>query len=282
MWRAASVLIICVLILAEPLYARRSKARRKRAPELVYTVSPSDAIDARVNDEIRKAETILRSLDASNVFDSPYLISAVYYHDGFLTSFPEEKADADPARRILAHLTRILTPEKKRDIINVIRDVASEFGPQPERSRGIVRPVDEGELGRRRRRRPPHKTAVDLFVAEGTPVLSASHGVVVLAESLWNPTDPFSTTSQKGGNTVIIFDALTYRFYRYAHLDSAAVVPGSFVVAGQTIGAVGHSGLNASRPKHGRHLHFEINEYDGRAVRTFQYAEIRRALDLGR
>jgi murein DD-endopeptidase MepM/ murein hydrolase activator NlpD len=60
------------------------------------------------------------------------------------------------------------------------------------------------------------------------------------------------------------------------------VLAGAFVTAGQVIGKVGHSGLNASQPKHGRHLHFEINEYDGRSVKTWKYAEIRRVLDQAR
>src|SRR4051812_3661593 len=147
LWRVAFVLLVCAAI-AEPAHVRRKKPVRKRIPELVYTVSPSEDIDARVSAEIHKAEKILESLDASNVFDSPYLMSAVYYHDGFLTSFPEEKTDADPARRILAHLTKILTAEKKRDVINIVRDVATEYAPQPERSTVIMQPVDEGELGR--------------------------------------------------------------------------------------------------------------------------------------
>jgi murein DD-endopeptidase MepM/ murein hydrolase activator NlpD len=268
----------------EAAYARTSKPKRKRirTPEIVYTVAPSDAIDDRVKVEIEKAEQILRCPSALNIFNSPYLISAVYYHDGFLAAFPADKADADPARRIVGHVTRALTPERKRELIDLMRDVASEYAPQPERSRGLVTPVDEPQLGKRRRRRPPHQTAVDLFAPEGTPVRSASSGVVVLSESNWNLTDPFSTTSQKGGNSVIIFDPMTYRFYRYAHLENAIVTPGAFVSAGQPIGHLGHSGLNASRPKHGRHLHFEINEYDGRTVRTLKYTEIRKMLDLSR
>jgi murein DD-endopeptidase MepM/ murein hydrolase activator NlpD len=84
---------------------------------------------------------------------------------------------------------------------------------------------------------------------------------VVLADHDWRSDDLFSTTSRKGGNAVILFDPDHDRFYRYCHLSAVEVHPGDIVAAGQDIGRVGHSGLNASMPGHGRHLHFEMNSY---------------------
>jgi murein DD-endopeptidase MepM/ murein hydrolase activator NlpD len=46
------------------------------------------------------------------------------------------------------------------------------------------------------------------------------------------------------------------------------VAAGTTVEAGQQIGTVGHTGFNASRKGHGRHLHFEVNEFDGNSIRA--------------
>jgi murein DD-endopeptidase MepM/ murein hydrolase activator NlpD len=53
-----------------------------------------------------------------------------------------------------------------------------------------------------------------------------------------------------------------------------ATKAGAFVDAGDELGAVGHSGLNASRPKHGRHLHFEINQIEDGRVRALRATEL--------
>jgi murein DD-endopeptidase MepM/ murein hydrolase activator NlpD len=119
---------------------------------------------------------------------------------------------------------------------------------------------------------------VDLFAPEGDPVNAVSRGVVVLADGKWDAADLFSTTSRKGGNAVILFDPDHDRFYRYCHLSSVAVSPGDVVAAGQVLGRVGHSGLNASRAGHGRHLHFEANEYVTGHVRALDYQRLRTML----
>ena len=50
------------------------------------------------------------------------------------------------------------------------------------------------------------------------------------------------------------------------------------MAAGDAIGQVGHTGINASRPGHGHHLHFEANEFvDGR-TRTIDYDRLRTML----
>ena len=123
-------------------------------------------------------------------------------------------------------------------------------------------------LYRGRGRRSTHPFAIDLFALEGSPVCSATRGLVVLAENGWRPGEWFSTSSVRGGNTVIVFDPDGRRFLRYAHLDSATAVTGLFVEASDVIGTVGHTGFNADRKGHGRHLHFEINEYDRGTVRA--------------
>jgi murein DD-endopeptidase MepM/ murein hydrolase activator NlpD len=73
---------------------------------------------------------------------------------------------------------------------------------------------------------------------------------------------------------VIVFDPATDRLYRYCHFGSVVVVPGNVVEPGDPIGTVGHSGLNASRPRHGGHVHFEVNRWQDGAMRPFSNLEI--------
>jgi murein DD-endopeptidase MepM/ murein hydrolase activator NlpD len=115
---------------------------------------------------------------------------------------------------------------------------------------------------------------MDLFIREGSPVRSASAGVVLLAEEGWTEADPFSTSSHAGGNQVIVFDPVTDRFYRYCHLDSVEPVAGKVVEPGTLLGTVGHTGLNASRPRHGGHLHFEVNRWKDGEMRPFTAKEL--------
>jgi len=89
-----------------------------------------------------------------------------------------------------------------------------------------------------------------------------SRGIVVLAENGWDMENEFSTSSMRGGNTVIVFSGEDKSFYRYAHLRETAVQTGTILPSGTRIGTVGDTGINASKPGHGGHLHLEINKYD--------------------
>jgi murein DD-endopeptidase MepM/ murein hydrolase activator NlpD len=123
-----------------------------------------------------------------------------------------------------------------------------------------------------------HQDAIDLFAPEGSTVYAVSRGIVILAENGWSADDPFSTSSRKGGNTVIVFAPDQDRFYRFCHLSAVLVSPGGLVAAGKAVGRVGHSGLNASRGGHGRHLHFEMNEYADGRVRVIAQRRLRTIL----
>ena len=123
-----------------------------------------------------------------------------------------------------------------------------------------------------------HKYAIDLFAHEGTAVYAVSRGMVVLADRDWSSDSLFSTTSRKGGNAVIVFDPDHDRFSRYCHMSTVQVSAGERVAAGQIVGTVGHSGLNASQPGHGHHLHFETNEYLQGHIRALDYRRLRTML----
>ena len=237
-------------------------------------VIPGPDIEERVFTECDRAEDILSDLSRDNALASPYLVSAVYYHDGLLERVRVDRPDADPASRIIAYIDRLLTPERKCSYIDLLRRISTGAGLPPRYALPVPYSEPTTRRGRRRWRQRTHQNAVDIFVPEGSPVYSASSGVVVLAESGWDPDVPLSTSSRRGGNAVIVFDG-AQRFYRYCHLDQVLVRPGALVEAGGQIGSVGHTGFNASRPGHGGHLHFEINEYDGRTVRALDDKQLR-------
>jgi murein DD-endopeptidase MepM/ murein hydrolase activator NlpD len=264
------------LLLLVPLTAARSKKRSRRTPpRRELKVSPSEAIEARVQREIEKAEGVLGHLDAATILDSPYVISGVYYHDGFLSRYPVDKQDGDPARRIISQVTRLLTAQRKDRIVLVLHELCEARESPPGRPLFIQPvPVVVPTARRSRRFRRTHQYAVDLFGREGSPVHAATAGVVLLAENGWNEADPFSTSSHAGGNTVIMFDPASNRFLRYCHMAAVTVIPGALLEAGQEIGVIGHSGLNASRYGHGGHVHFEVNEYAGGEMRPLDYREI--------
>jgi murein DD-endopeptidase MepM/ murein hydrolase activator NlpD len=265
-----AVLIALTACLSPCAEARRTTRRHPPSRPLSLDVQPTPGIEARVAEEVAKARGILDDLNADNLLDSPYLVSAIYYHDGLLNGFPVDRSSAAPERRIIGQITKLLSVERKARFIQLLDEIWARSGPAgPERSAEPV--VWSASAGGRR----THRYAIDLFAPEGAAVHSVSRGVVVLADRDWSPADLFSTTSRKGGNAVIVFDPDRNRFYRYCHLGTVEVSAGQLVAAGRIVGRVGHSGLNASQAGHGHHLHFEANEYlDGR-VKAMDYRRLR-------
>ncbi|HUE22122.1 MAG TPA: M23 family metallopeptidase, partial [Bryobacteraceae bacterium] len=183
------------------------------------------------------------------------------------------RSSADPERRIIGQIGNMLSPEGKARFVRLLHEVWAQSGPAgAERSAEPVAYSASGGGGR------SHKYAIDLFASEGAAVYSVSRGIVILADRDWSPDSLFSTTSRKGGNAVIVFDPDRDRFYRYCHMSTVQVSAGDLVAAGQIVGSVGHSGLNASQPGHGHHLHFETNEYLEGRVRAFDYRRLRTML----
>jgi len=270
--KVATILILIASWFAQPAEGYSPKRRRPVSRPASLDVVPSAEVDARVADEVVKAARILEDLNTSNVLASPYLVSAFYYHDGFLNDFPADRTSAAPERRIIGQISNLLTPEAKVRFVRLLHEVWSRSeAPGPRR---YTEPVAYRAVSGRR----SHRSAIDLFAPEGTPVIAVSRGVVVLADRDWSQENLFSTTSRKGGNAVIVFDPDRDRFYRYCHLNSVKASSGDLVAAGECLGEVGHSGLNASRAGHGRHLHFEINEYSGGQVRALSYQRLRAML----
>jgi murein DD-endopeptidase MepM/ murein hydrolase activator NlpD len=89
---------------------------------------------------------------------------------------------------------------------------------------------------------------IDILAPRGSPVLSASDGVVTSV-----------AVTDIGGKIVWVWDSARGLSLYYAHLDSQSVSPGSRVGAGEMLGTVGNTGnARTTAP----HLHFGL--YDRR------------------
>jgi murein DD-endopeptidase MepM/ murein hydrolase activator NlpD len=269
LWIAVILVACCWTQLAAGYPAKR---RHPASRPVSLDVVPSPEVDARVAEEVARARQILEHLSATNLLASPYLVSAFYYHDGFLNDFPVDRNSAAPERRIIGQISTQLTGLEKARFVGLLHEVwSTSVAPGPERP---AEPVAYRAVSGRR----SHRYAVDLFAPEGSAVSAVSRGIVLLADSGWSRDDLFSTSSRKGGNAVIVFDPDRDRFYRYCHLSSVNVAPGQLIAAGALIGSVGHSGLNASQAGHGGHLHFEANEYSDGRVRALDWQRLRTLL----
>jgi len=268
-----AVLLAVAACFSQPAEAYRPARRRPVSRPMSEDVQPTPEIEAQVAEEVAKVRRILDGLNADNLLASPYLVSTVYYHDGFLSDFPVDRTSAAPERRIIGQITSMLSLDRKARFVELLHEIWARSGPAA-RQRSVA-PVDYSVSSGGRR---THRYAVDLFAPEGASVRAVSRGVVVLADRDWSRANLFSTTSRKGGNAVIVFDPDHDRFYRYCHMGTVLVSAGGLVAAGQIIGNVGHSGLNASQAGHGHHLHFETNEYLQGHVQALDYRRLRTML----
>ena len=107
-------------------------------------------------------------------------------------------------------------------------------------------------------------TGIDLIVTEGTPVLAAATGRVVLVDEV------------SGYGLTVLVDHGNGWQTLYAHLFEIAVQPGDRVHRGQPLGRVGESG-RASTP----HLHFEIRQRRGERLLALDPAPLLRPKEPG-
>ncbi len=87
-----------------------------------------------------------------------------------------------------------------------------------------------------------HK-GVDIFARKGTPVVSATPGLVL-----------FTGDIKVGGNVVIVLGP-KWRLHYYAHLDEINTTTFSWASGSETIGSVGDSGNAKGKQPH---LHYSI------------------------
>ena len=95
-------------------------------------------------------------------------------------------------------------------------------------------------------------TGTDIACAEGTPILAAAGGTVIVANGLdsWGGSYGYYIQIDHGGGLETL----------YAHCSSICVATGQQVQAGEVIGYVGHTGRVT-----GNHLHLEVHVNGNRA-----------------
>ncbi len=112
--------------------------------------------------------------------------------------------------------------------------------------------------------------AVDLGVAEGTPILAARDGVVIEVErDFYESGADRSRLAARANMVRVLHEDGTMAVYAHLAYESTLVSPGRVVLAGQRIGAAGATGFAT-----GPHLHFVIQRNSGmRLVSTpFQFS----------
>lgn len=88
------------------------------------------------------------------------------------------------------------------------------------------------------------------------PIVAFSGGVVVGVNAEWE-----FPSSQRGGKYLWIFDPSTDRYNYYAHLAQVQVQLGQVVRAGEPLGLLGRTGLNAYKKRSPTHLHLTVLSY---------------------
>ena len=96
--------------------------------------------------------------------------------------------------------------------------------------------------------------AVDLGVAEGTPVLAAREGVVMMVEEdFFGAGTDREKFASRANHVRILHPDGSMGVYAHLKLESATVAPGQNVRRGQQIGLSGNTGFST-----GPHLHFAV------------------------
>ena len=214
-----------------------------------------------VLDQVNKIKEIIIEQRYDEILSNPYLVYCLYYSRTFLGQISDPKNQEYVSEKIIGSVAHLVTPEFQAQVILALeKQTRNEESLKNKRiSTNEIMPLKSFDFGKGEN----HEGAVDLFTDELSPVYGMGSGLVVVAENGWSPDDESSTSSIRGGNTVIVFNYLTEEFYRYAHLDRVVVSPGELIMEGETLGTVGHTGKTASLPGHGQHLHLEIRKYLG-------------------
>lgn len=109
--------------------------------------------------------------------------------------------------------------------------------------------------------------AVDLGVAEGTPVLAARAGRVMLVEEDFEGAGLDRQRYGERANSVRIeHEDGTMAVYAHLAFESVVVSGGQHVKAGQMLGAAGNTGFST-----GPHLHFAVQINDGQELHSIPF-----------
>ncbi len=222
--------------------------------------SSNREIEETTAEEIRKCGEIIKKEQYAEIIKNPCLVSALYYSaEAVKKMAPPHKYRTE---EIIWNIYPLITKQFRKNYINTLKRIAAEKDKDQRKLNGGRQspPLDVVSFGKNLNEN--HQDAIDLFIKEGSPIYSMSAGIVVLGENHWTEDNDMSTSTHRGGNTIIVFNPADESFYRYAHMQETKIHTGTILLSGTQIGIVGHTGINASEKNHGEHLHFEINRYD--------------------
>ena len=214
-------------------------------------------VEIFIKNEIEKCRDIIQSNKYEEVINNPFLVSVLYYSSNLINKI--RVSQASNLQRVIAGISRYITPEFRQNYMKTLDNIS-----KIKDDKNIISGVEKIPLERLsipKDLSKNHEDAIDLFIEEGSPMFPMACGLVVLSESGWSEENEFTTSSEKGGNTVIIYNSINKSFYRYVHMENVFVTTGDIVDTNTIIGTVGHTGLNANKPGHGGHLHLEVNVY---------------------
>ena len=109
--------------------------------------------------------------------------------------------------------------------------------------------------------------AVDITMPEGTPVLAARGGRVMVAEEdFYGAGLDLDKYASRANNVRVLHDDGTMAIYAHLQLESVAVRAGRSVKAGELIGLSGNTGYSS-----GPHLHFALQVNEGLELATVPF-----------
>ena len=98
--------------------------------------------------------------------------------------------------------------------------------------------------------RDQNQDCIDDRTGAPVDVLAMGEGLVLAVETGWTPGQEY-----RGGNWIWVYDPVRDGLFYYAHNNVVNVAMGDWVQAGQKLGEVGRTGLNAYKARSPTHLH---------------------------
>lgn len=258
---------------------KKKETEKTRTPPVEQKEPPK--IESAVQHEIEKCRQIIEKEQYGEIIKTPFLVSSLYYSEQAIKKMqPPYKHSSE---EIIGTIYPLINKRFRENYIRYLKTIIEGKTKNIQKRKPNTQPTPLSKINFGRKLENNHLDAIDLFIKEGAPIYSASEGIVVLSESDWSSDNDLSTSSNKGGNTVIIFNPKDESFYRYAHMRKTSVSVGTVLSVGEKIGVVGHTGINATKPGHGQHLHFEINKYDRKrgVMSSVDVFELKRGLQSG-
>jgi len=212
-----------------------------------------------IDNQIDTIKEIIINKEYNKILSNTYLVYCLYYSQEFFDKFKNVNNPKYASEKIIKSVAHFITPEFRENSILYFEKQTKlkEHLENKKISTKEVAPLEKYAFGSG----VSHNDAIDLYTKELSPIYSMGSGLVIVSENSWDSKNELSTSSVRGGNTVIIFNYLTKEFIRYAHLNEVSARLGELITEGENIGTVGHTGESASLLGHGGHLHLEINKF---------------------